>query len=78
MKIKSILKLLSFFMIVLLSFDACSNKGIVKKTEKLKAKTIDEILDESFEYNENQKIYKNKFDIVNEDDANNIHKLKYF
>lgn len=72
MKIKSILKLLSFFMIVLLSFDACSNKGIVKKTEKLKTKTIDEILVESFEYNENQKIYKNKFDIVNEDDANNL------
>lgn len=72
MRIGNILRLLSFFTIILLSFNACSNKGTVKKAEKPKVTDITIVLNESFDYFENQKIYKNRFEIANEDDANNL------
>ncbi len=72
MRIKEILKIGLFVIIVSICFAACVNKSMDKKVEKTKGKTIANLLDESFDYYENQKLYKNRFEISNVNDANKL------
>lgn len=53
-------------------FTACAEKVAETNNEKTKSKTISDILNESFEYDENRKIYKTKFTIDKVNDANNL------
>ena len=55
MEIKNILKIGLFVISTSIFFTACANKSIEKKVEKPKVKTIDDVLNESSEYDVNQK-----------------------
>lgn len=70
MEIKNILKIGLFVISTSIFFTACANKSIEKKVEKPKVKTIDDVLNESFEYDVNQKLYKTKTPITKEEEKN--------
>ena len=70
MEIKNILKIGLFVISTSIFFTACANKSIEKKVEKPKVKTINDVLNESFEYDVNQKLYKNKD--VTENNTNDL------
>lgn len=72
MQMKRILKIGLFIVTTSIFFAACANKPIEKNVQKSKTKTINNLLNDSFDYDENQKIYKISSAITSEDDANNL------
>ena len=70
MKVKEFLKISLFVASTALLFNACANKAPVKKIEKQKIKTIDNVLAESFVYDANQKLYKTKDPITKIEEKN--------
>lgn len=63
MEINKFLKVGLFVISTSILFTACANKANVKnvkKVEQTKVKTINDVLNESFDYDANQKLYKNK------------------
>jgi hypothetical protein len=69
MKIGNFFKIGLFVVLTSIFFTACSNKSI-KSAEKPKPMSITDVLNDSFEYNKNQKLYKNKS--LKEDDVNKL------
>lgn len=71
MKIGNFFKIGLFVVLTSIFFTACSNKSI-KSAEKVNPKpmSITDVLNDSFEYNKNQKLYKNKS--LKEDDVNKL------
>lgn len=72
MQMKRILKIGLVIVTTSIFFAACANKPIEKNVQKSKTKTINNLLNDSFDYDENQKIYKISSAITSEDDANNL------
>ena len=61
MKIKKIFKIGLFVITTSIFFVACSDKPTVEqKLEKPEVITINDVLNDSFEYDANQKLYKTK------------------
>lgn len=71
MKIKKIFKIGLFVVTTSIFFVACSDKPTVEqKLEKPEVITINDVLNDSFEYDANQKLYKTKAPITKEEDKN--------
>lgn len=71
MKIKKIFKIGLFVITTSIFFVACSDKPTVEqKLEKPEVITINDVLNDSFEYDANQKLYKTKAPITKEEDKN--------
>lgn len=73
MKINKFLKIGLLIISTSVFFTACANKSFnnnVKKVEKPKNKTMNDVLKESFEYDANQKLYKYKS--IKEENRNNL------
>ncbi|RWS50472.1 hypothetical protein CKA56_02770 [Arcobacter venerupis] len=78
MQINKFLKIGLFVVATSLLFTACANKAVVKNNvEKTKVKTINDVLNESFEYDAKQRLYKNK-SLKAEDTKNLYSKLDKF
>lgn len=71
MKIKKFFKIGLFVVTSSIFFVACSDKPTVEqKLEKPEVITINDVLNDSFEYDANQKLYKTKAPITKEEDKN--------
>lgn len=71
MKIKKNFKIGLFVITTSIFFVACSDKPTVEqKLEKPEVITINDVLNDSFEYDANQKLYKTKAPITKEEDKN--------
>lgn len=73
MKISKLVKIVFFIIATSVFFTACANKSINKNTkvvDKLKTKTINEVLNHSFEYDANQRLYKHRS--IKAEDTNNL------
>lgn len=73
MKISKFVKVVLFIIFTSVFFTACANKSINKNTKinnKQKTKTINEILNNSFEYDANQRLYKHRS--IKAEDTNNL------
>jgi hypothetical protein len=78
MQINKFLKIGLFVVATSVLFTACANKAVVKNNvEKTKVKTINDVLNESFEYDAKQRLYKNK-SLKAEDTKNLYSKLDKF
>jgi len=69
---KIFLKIGLFIVATSIFFTACADKVIEKNGAKSKSRTITEVLNDSFMYDANQRIYKIKSVINNIEDANNL------
>ncbi len=72
MEIKKIFKIGLFIFLTSLFFSACAEKSIETNAQKSKVKSINDILNDTFEYDENKKLYKTKFDINKSNEADNL------
>ena len=73
MKIKRIFKIGLFVVTTSIFFVACADKPTVEqKLEKAKVITINDVLEDSFEYDANQKLYRIKTPITKEEDKNTL------
>ena len=69
---KNLLKIGLLIFITSIFLTACVDKAIEKNSNKSKTKNITETLNESFVFNENQKVYINKFEITTNEDSDNL------
>lgn len=73
MKINKFVKIIFFIIATSVFFTACANKSSNKNTkivDKQKIKTINQVLNDSFEYDANQRLYKHKS--IKAEDTNNL------
>jgi hypothetical protein len=73
MKISKFVKIIFFIIATSVFFTSCANKSINKNTkivDKQKIKTINQVLNDSFEYDANQRLYKHKS--IKAEDTNNL------
>ena len=71
MKIRNFFKIGLFVVTTSIFFVACADKPTVEqKLEKAKVITINDVLEDSFEYDANQKLYRIKTPITKEEDKN--------
>lgn len=68
---KKTLEMSLFIFIISIFLSACADKEI-QKTSKTKTKDMTEILKDSFDFDENQKLYKSKTAITTTEDSDNL------
>ncbi len=69
---KNLLKIGLFIFITSIFLTACVDKTIEKNSNKSKTKDLTEILKDSFDFDDNQKLYRSKFEITTNEEANNM------
>jgi hypothetical protein len=68
---KEMLKIGLFIFITSIFLSACADK-VIQKNSKSKTKNLTETLKDSFDFDENQKLYKNKSAITTNEDSDNL------